>query len=77
MLLNYIKIALRNLQRNKLHSFINVLGLAIGMACAIMLLLFVLDEHSYDRYNSKHKRIYMVQELSRVIDKEGYFCTSL
>lgn len=76
MILNYIKIALRNILRNKLHSFINIIGLAIGMACAIMLLLFVRDELSYDKHHSKRDRIYMVQELSRVIDKEDYFHTT-
>ena len=76
MLTNYIKIAIRNIQRNKLHSFINIIGLSIGMACAIMLLLFVRDEFSYDKYNSKRDRIYMVQELSWFIDREDYFYTT-
>ncbi len=63
MLLNYIKIAIRNILRNKLHSFINILGLSIGLACTILILLYVLDEFSYDRYNSKSDRIYIAETI--------------
>ena len=66
MLFNYIKIAFRNMARHKVYSIINIMGLAIGMACAILLLLFVRDELSYDRYNSKYKRIYMVQTHEKI-----------
>ncbi len=61
MLTNYIKIAIRNILRNKLYSTINILGLSIGMACVILLFLFIRDELSYDKYHLKHDRIYMVQ----------------
>jgi putative ABC transport system permease protein len=60
MLFNYIKIAFRNLVRHKTYSIINILGLAIGMACSIILLFFALDQTSYDKRNSKYDRIYMV-----------------
>jgi len=75
MLSNYIKIALRTILRNKLHSFINIMGLSIGLACAILLFLFVRDELSYDRYHSKHDRIYMVQAnyKSGAVEKYGIF----
>jgi putative ABC transport system permease protein len=75
MLFNYIKIALRNILRNKLHSFINIIGLSIGMACAIFLFLFIRDELSYDKYHSKHERIYMVQAnyKSGAVEKYGIF----
>jgi putative ABC transport system permease protein len=61
MLLNYIKIALRNFTRHKVYAAIDIMGLAVGMACAVLLLLFVQDELSYGRNNSKYDRIYMVQ----------------
>jgi putative ABC transport system permease protein len=60
MLLNYLKIAIRNLVKHKLFSFINVLGLAIGITCSILIILFVNFERSYDRYNEKANRIYRV-----------------
>jgi len=72
MLLNYIKIAFRNLLRHKVYSIINILGLAIGMACAILLLLFVRDELSYDKHNSKYERIYMVKTHLKIANMEHY-----
>ena len=60
MLKNYIKIALRNLLRNKGFSVINISGLAIGMASAILILLWVQNEISYDRFHEKNSRLYEV-----------------
>jgi putative ABC transport system permease protein len=69
MLSNYLKVALRNLLRHKGYSFINVFGLAIGMACCVLILLYVQDELSYDRYHEKANRIY---RLSRQwMDDDG------
>jgi len=58
MLKNYLKIAWRNIVKNKLFSFINIAGLAIGLCCFTLIALFVLDELSYDRYNKKADQIY-------------------
>jgi putative ABC transport system permease protein len=58
MLSNYLKVALRNIFRHKGYSFINVAGLAIGMTCCILILLWVQDELSYDRYHENADRIY-------------------
>jgi putative ABC transport system permease protein len=60
MFFSYIKIALRNVVRQKLYSGINILGLAIGVAACIIILLYVQDELSYDRWNKKVDRIYRV-----------------
>lgn len=60
MLKNYIKIAFRNLWKNKGYAAINILGLAIGLATCLMITLFVLNELSYDKYNIKADRIYRV-----------------
>ena len=49
MFRNYLKVALRNIRRNKLFSGINILGLAVGMACSIFILLWVQHERSYDK----------------------------
>jgi len=60
MLLNYLHIALRNAWRNKIYFLINLLGLAIGIASSIIILLFVLDELSFDRHNEHFKDIYRI-----------------
>lgn len=60
MFKNYIKIAFRHFLKHKGFSFINVFGLAIGIACCLIIVLFVLDEMSFDRYNEKADRIYRV-----------------
>ncbi|MTI29582.1 ABC transporter permease, partial [Xanthovirga aplysinae] len=61
MLKNYIKIAFRNLIKRKLYTFINVMGLAVGMACCLLIFFWVQDELSYDRFNSKIDRLYRVR----------------
>jgi putative ABC transport system permease protein len=60
MLQNYIKTAIRNLLRNKFYSFINISGLAVGLATCLLIWLYVSDELSYDRYNRHADRIYRV-----------------
>ena len=60
MFSNYLKIALRNLRRNKVFTAINVLGLALGLATCMVILLFVQHELSYDRYNEKADQIVRV-----------------
>jgi predicted permease len=62
MLTNYIKTAFRNFRRNKGSFFINVVGLAIGMACSILILLWVMDELSVNRFHTNIDRIYSVME---------------
>ncbi len=60
MIKNYIKIAWRNLVKNKTYSVINIVGLAIGLGCFLLISLYVMDELSYDRFNDKADRIYRV-----------------
>jgi putative ABC transport system permease protein len=60
MFKNYLKIALRNLTRQKGYSFINIIGLVIGMACAIFILLWVQDELSYDGFHENKDNIFRV-----------------
>jgi putative ABC transport system permease protein len=66
MLHNYIKIALRNIFKHKGYSLINIIGLAVGLACCVLILLYVQDELSYDRYHEKADRIYRVIEEVRL-----------
>lgn len=58
MLKNYLKIALRNLLKYKLYAFINVTGLAVGIASCILILLFVQDEYTFDGYHSQADQLY-------------------
>ena len=60
MFRNYLKVALRNIIRHKGYSVINVAGLAIGMACALLILLWIQDELSYDRFHENADRLHLV-----------------
>src|SRR4051812_1953051 len=62
MIKNFFKIAVRTLLKNKIYSLINITGLAIGLACFLLIGLFVTDEFSYDRYNKKADRIFRVDD---------------
>jgi putative ABC transport system permease protein len=61
MLKNYIKIALRNIIRHKGYAFLNIFGLAVGMACCILIGLWVLDELNYDRFHENASSICRVE----------------
>ena len=60
MLGSYIKTALRNIKKYKGYSFINIAGLAVGMACCILIFLWIQDETSYDRFHDNEGRLYRV-----------------
>ena len=60
MLENYLKIAWRNLSRNRVFSFINILGLAIGLACFMLIAVYVYHELSFDRYSANAKNMYRI-----------------
>ncbi|UCC38545.1 MAG: ABC transporter permease [Candidatus Aminicenantes bacterium] len=62
MIKNYLKIALRNIKRHKGYSFINITGLAIGMACCLIITIWVLDELSYDKFHENAASLYRVEE---------------
>ncbi len=61
MIKNYLKIALRHLKKNPGYSFINIAGLAVGMACCLLISLYVLHEISYDRFHQRSDRIFRVR----------------
>ncbi|MCU0393319.1 MAG: ABC transporter permease, partial [Thermoflexibacter sp.] len=60
MIKNYLKIAFRQLWRNRVYSFLNITGLALGLAVSLLILLFVSHEFSYDRFHSQSENIYRV-----------------
>lgn len=71
MLKNLITIALRNLRKDKIYSAINILGLAIGITCSVFLLMYILDELSYDRYHKDAGNIYRV--VSNIKEPDNAF----
>src|SRR6185295_5762334 len=60
MIKNYFKIAWRNLFKSKVYSAINILGLSIGMAVALLITLWIWDEVTFDHYHKNHKRLLQV-----------------
>ena len=63
MIKNYFRIAFRNIQRHKGYSFINIVGLALGMACCILIILWVKDEIATDKYHDKLDSLYLVRTI--------------
>jgi putative ABC transport system permease protein len=70
MLKNYLKIAIRSLFRHKTYSLINILGLAAGICVSTLILMFVVHEHSYDRFHSRHGDIYRMLGKVKMGDNE-------
>src|ERR1700727_3182021 len=62
MIRNYIKTAYRTLVKNKGFTVLNILGLSLGLASCLLIIFYVVDELSYDRYNTKADKIYRVNE---------------
>jgi len=60
MLLHYLKIAIRNLWRQKLYTAINTIGLAVGISCCVLIYIYVSHELSYDSYHIDKERIFRV-----------------
>lgn len=77
MIGSYVKTSGRNIMRNKLFSFINILGLAISMSVGLLLIAFVLDLRSYDRFHENGERIYRITNiLSSSSEQGGKFATT-
>ena len=68
MLNNYLKIAIRNLLKQKLFSFINILSLTVGLTCSMLLYLYVQDELSFDQFNGNKDSIYRVIQVNNMPD---------
>jgi putative ABC transport system permease protein len=71
MLKNLITIALRNIRKDKTYSAINILGLTVGITCSVFLLMYILDELSYDRYHKDADNIYRV--VSNIKEPDNAF----
>src|ERR1035438_4352085 len=70
MLKNYLKTAFRNLVKNKFYTLINIIGLAVGIATCLLILLYVMDEMSFDHYNTNASRIYRVNNEIKFGDNQ-------
>ncbi len=73
MFKNFLTSAFRNLLRNKFYAFLNILGLSIGLAAFIFILLYVRDELMYDKYNKKHDRIYRLESDFNISNRHDVF----
>ncbi|GAB3914082.1 ABC transporter permease [Larkinella knui] len=71
MIRSYFKIAVRHLIKNRVYSFINIGGLALGIACCLLIAMYVYDELSYDRFNTNYDHIYRLVEKQK--QPEGIF----
>lgn len=76
LLPNILKVFLRNLKRQPGYSFINISGLAIGMACCMIIFLFVQNELSYDTFHEKSDRIFRVDQTLIWNDFDGLFSST-
>lgn len=76
MIRNYLKMAWRNLWKNKVFSTINIIGLAVGFSICLLIMLFVIDETSYDSYNENADRIFRLEADIYFNDTQANFATS-
>lgn len=76
MFKNYLKVALRNLWKSKAFSAINVIGLAAGLAVCLLIVLYVVDELSYDKYNKNADRIYRLDADIYFNDTQAIFAVA-
>src|SRR5678816_226662 len=72
MLYYNLKLAFRNLTRHKTFSFINILGLSIGLASCIIIGLYAFNELSFDKFNTHHSEIYRMNKITNEKGREGY-----
>lgn len=73
MIRNYFKTTLRNLIKHKGYSFINISGLAVGIACCLLIILYVKDELSFDRFHDNTENIYRMQSTITMNDNKQVF----
>jgi putative ABC transport system permease protein len=69
MLYHCIKLVFHNIVRNKFYSFLNILGLTLALASAVFIMMYILDELSYDRYNVNHERVYRIESQFNINGK--------
>ena len=73
MLTNYFKVAMRSLVRHKLYTTINIVGLSVGIACCVLIMLFVRNEWSYDSFNTNASLLYRIESMKKLPSGEFVF----
>src|ERR1700712_1794917 len=73
MIGNHFKTAIRNLLKNKGFTAINIIGLTVGLASCLLIVLYVVDEINYDRYNVNADRIFRITEFAKLNDHEASY----
>src|SRR3954471_6870345 len=73
MFRNYFKTALKVFSRNKGFTAINIIGLSVGIAACMLIVMYVINELSYDKYNVNADRIYRITENARLNGNEGSY----
>src|ERR1700744_152612 len=77
MFRNYVTIALRNIARHKLYSFINIAGLAVGLASVIFVILFIRDELSYDTWIPGTENLYRLEVALAMPGRDPLFSSTI
>ena len=73
MFLDYLKITVRNIKKHKGYSFISISGLAVGLACCILIMAWVLDELSYDTHFKNAENIYRISYAEEIGGKYDHY----
>ena len=76
MILNYLKIAYRNIIRQKFYSLLNIAGLAISITCCILISLYIQEEVSYDKFQPDGERIYRLCNRNNMGGKIDTYCNA-
>ncbi len=76
MFKNYFKIAVRNISRQKFYSILNILGLAVGITCCLLIILYIQTELSYDRFYQNSDRIYRLNNENNMGGKIDKYCNA-
>lgn len=76
MIRNFITVAIRNILKHKFYSFINIVGLVIGMSCCLFIFIYVQDELSYDKFHKDYQNIYRVGLHGKIAGQEIYTSNS-
>jgi putative ABC transport system permease protein len=76
MIVTYLKLAFRNLRKNRLYSFLNITGLALGICACLLIALYVRDELSYDRFHEKADRIFRINADIKFGGKETFYAVA-
>src|SRR5690242_6746172 len=66
MIKNYFKIAFRNFRKNKAFSFINIFGLAVGLASCLLIMLYIFNENGYDNYHKDVDRLFRIASVNNM-----------